>query len=225
MAKILVVGNEQNLYYLLEDDLIKRFHYQVFKAKDANEALRLVKSEKIDLTIIKINQDDEKMLKLVFDIRKLSLITRIINICDKNDEIMLINGLNNGANTYMSEPISLRLLIAQIKAMLNDEIIFKENNDAVYLNENLRLDLLKREAYLNEKFVELSKIEFDLLYYLFQNKNKVISRQDIMNKIWGYNYDKNNRSIDVYIHFLKKKLDLENELINKRSVGYLLKIK
>lgn len=225
MAKILVVGNEQNLYYLLEDDLIKRFHYQVFKAKNANEALRLVKSEKIDLTIIKINQDDEKMLKLVFDIRKLSLITRIIIICDKNDEIMLINGLNNGANTYMSEPISLRLLIAQIKAMLNDEIIFKENNDAVYLNENLRLDLLKREAYLNEKFVELSKIEFDLLYYLFQNKNKVISRQDIMNKIWGYNYDKNNRSIDVYIHFLKKKLDLENELINKRSVGYLLKIK
>lgn len=225
MAKILVVGNEQNLYYLLEDDLIKRFHYQVFKAKNANEALRLVKSEKIDLTIIKINQDDEKMLKLVFDIRKLSLITRIIIICDKNDEIMLINGLNNGANTYMSEPISLRLLIAQIKAMLNDEIIFKENNDAVYLNENLRLDLLKREAYLNEKFVELSKIEFDLLYYLFQSKNKVISRQDIMNKIWGYNYDKNNRSIDVYIHFLKKKLDLENELINKRSVGYLLKIK
>lgn len=225
MAKILVVGNEQNLYYLLEDDLIKRFHYQVFKAKNANEALRLVKSEKIDLTIIKINQDDEKMLKLVFDIRKLSLITRIIIICDKNDEIMLINGLNNGANTYMSEPISLRLLIAQIKAMLNDEIIFKENNDAVYLNENLRLDLLKREAYLNEKFVELSKIEFDLLYYLFQNKNKVISRQDIMNKIWSYNYDKNNRSIDVYIHFLKKKLDLENELINKRSVGYLLKIK
>lgn len=225
MAKILVVGNEQNLYYLLEDDLIKRFHYQVFKAKNANEALRLVKSEKIDLTIIKINEDDEKMLKLVSDIRKLSLITRIIIICDKNDEIMLINGLNNGANTYMSEPISLRLLIAQIKAMLNDEIIFKENNDAVYLNENLRLDLLKREAYLNEKFVELSKIEFDLLYYLFQNKNKVISRQDIMNKIWGYNYDKNNRSIDVYIHFLKKKLDLENELINKRSVGYLLKIK
>lgn len=224
MAKILVIEKEQKFYDLLEDDLIKQNHHQVIRSFDSEDILDKLKNDNIDVALIQLEKDNNTILTLIAKIREFNTKVRIIILCEKDDELGIVKALNNGATTYMIKPILLRRLMAQINALLVDISYFLKEKHIGYINKDVKIDFSKREVYLKNDLVELTKLEYDLLSYLFNNNNKVLSRNNIMTTLWNYEYDKNNRSVDVYIHSLRRKLNLDKEIINKRSVGYILNI-
>jgi len=144
----------------------------------------------------------------------------------KTSEFDAIEGLGSGADLFLKKPISNRELIAQIKALLGH---FKEDklNDADLLSfGDISLDLKQYKAMIKSTEIELTKMEFDLLKFFIINKEQALSRDAILNSIWGFNYDGTTRIVDVHVYNLKKKI--ENSVCffkPVRGVGYSLLLK
>ena len=134
-------------------------------------------------------------------------------------------GLDSGADDYVTKPFSTEELLARIRAALrrNDEGVFRENRLSI---DGLTIDIDKREVIRDGKKVILSKREFDLLEYMMINKNIVLTRDKLLENIWGYDFIGDSNTVDVYIRYLRSKIDdpFEKKLIyTYRGVGYSLK--
>lgn len=224
MAKILVIEDEESLQTILEYDL-KQHNHEVDLCGDGYEGLNLIKNKQYDLAVVDWMLPSYSGIDVIKEVRTFNKRIRLIMLSARNDEMDIVSGLEAGANDYVTKPFSPRELAARIKVALRDVEGYLHEQSFVQVTPSLSIDYPKREVYVNDEIVNLTKLEYDLLTYLVENVNKVVSREEIMQHIWSYNYESENRVIDVYIHSLKKKLKLANDIESKRGVGYIFNVK
>lgn len=223
--KILIVEDEEAIARFLELELNYE-GYDVIKAFDGRDGLKKALEEEIDLIILDIMLPKLNGMEVCRRIRKESLIP-IIMLTAKDDTLDKVMGLDLGANDYMTKPFAIEELLARIRATLrkSTETTVQNQTNSISLGK-LEMDLDKRIVKYLDSEVELTKKEFDLLEYLLNNKNIVVSRESILQKVWGYDFYGDTNIVDVYIRYLRSKLDdfyKEKIIHTVRGVGYIIK--
>ncbi|WAW15605.1 response regulator [Peptostreptococcus equinus] len=226
MERILVIDDEQHIIELLRFNLEVE-GYEVLSSMDGFEAFMMAKNEKPNLILLDWmlpNVSGIDLLKKIRSDKDLSEIP-VIMLTAKNMEEDKIEGLNIGADDYITKPFSVKELMARIKTVLRR---YRSNiDDSILKVGDISLNLEKYEVCVGDNKIELTLKEFELLKLLMKNRGKVLTRDYLLDKIWGYEYFGETRTVDVHIRYLRKKLE-ENGLNEKiietiRGVGYKMK--
>jgi two-component system response regulator ArlR len=220
MINILIADTNEELKKGLEYDF-KQQGYSIKLCDDGMMALNEIKNNRFDLVIIDLDLPSLGGIELIQKIKEVDVKIRVIVLTNRDDEMDIVLGLENGANDYITKPFSPRVLLARVKVALRELTTMLEVPSIIKINDDLVLDNNSRNAYLNDEQVNLSKLEFDLIVYLVINCNRVVTRNELMKNIWNYEFDSKNRIIDVYAHSLRNKLNLKDQLLSKRGIGYI----
>lgn len=226
MQKIGVIEDEKNISDMIKYNLEKE-GYEVYTAYDGQEALELIASQELDLLLLDIMLPSVDGLDICKSVRQ-KMELPIIIISAKADEFDKVLALELGADDYVTKPFSMREVMARVKARLRrkiPEIGAVEEDSGDKLKEgNLEMDLKKYEVSKNGRPVELTLREFELLKFLWQAKGQVFTREDLLTKVWGYEYYGDVRTVDVTIRRLREKIEDDaskaNFVLTKRGVGY-----
>ena len=225
MMNILIVQRDREIQKYLKKGL-KELGYTVEICSDRDDAYYHIKSDNYDLAILDIDIENGNGIELCSEIREINKKIGIIFLSSENDIEKKVQSLDSGADDYIAKPFSFIELAGRIRAILRrseGNINKPENNLTI---KNLKLDLLTREAKRGDREIELTYREFALLEYLIRNKNLVLSRTMIREKIWNMNYTANTNIVDVYMTHLRNKIDKGEEekiIYTVRGVGYILK--
>jgi len=223
--KILVVDDEHNIVDILKVNL-EREGYSVLAAYDGLQALEIASTQNPDLVIL-----DCMLPKMDgFDVcRKLRQHTNIpiLMLTAKSEEIDKVLGLELGADDYITKPFSVREVLARVKAQLR-RISFlensKEDSSKVLSLGDIEIDTDRYEIKLAGKIIELTLREFELVLFLAKNKGQVFSREALLEKVWGYEYYGDVRTVDVTVRRTREKLEPDQQnykyILTKRGVGY-----
>ena len=233
--KILIVDDEKSISDLLVFNLEKE-GYKTITASDGEEAVDLALSQKPDLILLDIMLPKADGLTVCKKIRQTLTKTPIIMLSAKGEEIDKILGLEIGADDYMTKPFSVRELIARVKANLRkieqteqDSMNSGARGNKIVVGD-LSLDLDKFEVEVRGQTVtDLTRREFEVLRYLAQKPGQVVTREDLLEKVWGYEYYGDIRTVDVTIGRIREKIEKNTAnpkiLITKRGVGYYIESK
>lgn len=225
MMNILIMQRDREIQKYLKKGL-KELGYTVEICSDRDDAYYHIKSDNYDLAILDIDIENGNGIELCSEIREINKKIGIIFLSSENDIEKKVQSLDSGADDYITKPFSFIELAGRIRAILRrseGNINKTENNLTI---KNLKLDLLTREAKRGDREIELTYREFALLEYLIRNKNLVLSRTMIREKIWNMNYTANTNIVDVYMTHLRNKIDKGEEekiIYTVRGVGYILK--
>jgi DNA-binding response OmpR family regulator len=184
--------------------------YQVVEADAGSEALRQVESTHPSVVLLEVTLPDAAGFDVCRELRKLDPGVPVIMMSTRSDEIDAVVALEIGADDYVIKPLRLRELVARMAAHLRRARL--ENAEAMRSRLEFRdlvIDVNERRTYKNGKEVELTHTEFDLLTFLASNAGKVLSREKILNSIWGYEYPIETRVIDVHIRNLRRKIETQ----------------
>ncbi|MGN2338244.1 winged helix-turn-helix domain-containing protein [Clostridium cagae] len=223
--KILIVDDEEHIIELLKFNLINA-GYKVLSSNNGIDALKIAKIEKPKLILLDLmlpGLDGFDVCKEVKKDKETQNIS-IIMLTAKGEEIDKILGLELGADDYITKPFSVRELLARVKAVLRRTYpgVDIENNS--YESKGLKIDFDRHEVFINNQKVELTLKEFDLLKILIKNKGKILQRETLLDKIWGYEYIGETRTVDVHIRYLRKKIEEDDKnpkfIETIRGVGY-----
>ncbi|WP_264736735.1 response regulator transcription factor [Cytobacillus firmus] len=224
---ILVAEDEAKIARLLEIEL--EFEgYQVTKAMDGYQAMELYRTGSWDLIILDIMLPGFSGIEILRRIRSKDKQTPILLLTAKSSVEDKVSGLDLGANDYITKPFQIEELLARIRAALRIKSAGTEEpavHDCLEVS-NLKLNEKTREVSRGDQQIELTPREFDLLVYLMTNKRQVLNREQILDAVWGYDFLGDTNVVDVYIRYLRKKIDLPEmpSLIHTiRGVGYVLK--
>ncbi len=226
---ILVVEDDNTLREVLIYNLSKE-GYRVLEAADGRQAVEICRANNPSLVLLDILLPLLSGLEVCKIIRS-EMRAPVIMLTAKADEIDKIVGLEMGADDYLTKPFSMRELLARIKAVLRRTIPEPEagpkaeNEVAQYLGgSDIRIDITRHLVFRGDEAVELNPKEFELLTLLMSNPAKVITREHILGKVWGYDYIGNARTVDVHVHWLRQKLESDVEspahIVTVRGYGY-----
>jgi len=221
VPSILVVDDDPKITSLLRRSLTYA-GYRVHEARNGAEALETAAASKPDLVILDIMLPDIDGFEVC---RRLRAETdSLILMLTARDEVSdRIRGLDSGADDYLVKPFALEELLARVRALLRRRL---PEANRVLAFADLRLDLATREVTRGNRSIELTNKEFELLALFMHNPRRVLTRQEIMDRIWGYDYSGESNVLEVYVGYLRAKLEAEGEkrLIHTvRSVGYVLR--
>lgn len=216
------------MIYVVEDDkairnlvlyALKEKNYQVRGFEDGLNVVESLKNENVDLLILDIMLPEKDGIEILKEVRKFSDIP-IIMLTAKNDEYDKVLGLESGADDYITKPFSILELISRIKAVLRRS----EKKDSEHLSyKNIRVNIKKRTAKIDGEKIDLTYKEFEMLLLFLSNIGNVITREDFLLKIWGYDYEGETRTVDVHIASLRNKLKSAGLHIKTvRNLGYKL---
>jgi len=221
MAKILVIEDEQSIQKLLTYDLTQA-GYEVDNAYDGMNGLKKAKENDYDLIILDLMLPKLDGLEICKQLRKENNDVYIIMLTARDDEIDKIIGLESGADDYMTKPFSPREVLARVKAGLRRQKLNSTEEHLITLG-SLVIDLNRHEVFVNGKLIPLTRKEYDLLLFLIKNKGIALSRDVLLETLWGFEYDGDTRIVDVHIFKLREKLTGSNVVIvTKRGIGYML---
>lgn len=227
---ILVVDDEEHILELIKFNL-ERESYNVLLCDNGEESIYILENNTIDLVILDLMLPGIDGIEVCKRIRRLDKFENlpIIMLTAKGEESDKILGLELGADDYITKPFSVKELTARIKAVLRrskNKEIKKENIKQSIVIKNLVVDTEKHLVTIDGKSIDLTYKEFKLLEILSKNRGKVLSRNYLLDEVWGYNYFGETRTVDVHIRHLRKKIgdDKSNEYIETiRGVGYKMK--
>lgn len=216
------------MIYVVEDDkairnlvlyALKEKNYQVRGFEDGLNVIESLKNENVDLLILDIMLPEKDGIEILKEVREFSDIP-IIMLTAKNDEYDKVLGLESGADDYITKPFSILELISRIKAVLRRS----EKKDSEHLSyKNIRVNIKKRTAKIDGEKIDLTYKEFEMLLLFLSNIGNVITREDFLLKIWGYDYEGETRTVDVHIASLRNKLKSAGLHIKTvRNLGYKL---
>ncbi|RKD26550.1 two-component system, OmpR family, alkaline phosphatase synthesis response regulator PhoP [Caminicella sporogenes DSM 14501] len=223
--RILVVDDEHHILELIQFNLEVN-GFDVLTCDNGEDAVKISKEEEIDLIILDLMLPGINGIEVCKMIReKYHSDVPIIMLTAKGEERDKIQGLEIGADDYITKPFSIGELIARIKAVLRRTEDKSKINDKVIKVKNIVIDTEKHEVQRDNEILELTLKEFELLKMLALNRGKVLSRDVILDKIWGYEYYGDTRTVDVHIRHLRKKIgDTSGEFIETvRGVGYKMR--
>lgn len=229
MTKILVVDDEVSIVKLLQFNLEKS-GFEVVTAFDGRQALDAVKSEQPDFIILDLMLPKLDGMDVCKTLRQERNQTPILMLTAKDDELDKILGLELGADDYLTKPFSPREVIARVKAILRRIQATPEATAApehmVISMGDIRIYPEKYEVYRQEEKVELTPKEFELLHYLASHQGRVLTRDQLLNAVWNYDFIGDSRIVDVHVSHLREKLedDTKNPRYIKtvRGLGYKL---
>ena len=228
MQKILIVEDERKLARYLELELTHE-GYEIRLAHDGRAALQAHEEWKSDLIVLDLMLPELSGIEVCRRIRQKDGVP-IIMLTAKDDVSDKVMGLDMGADDYMTKPFAIEELLARIRVALKRHAgsdSGKEKDSRILTEGALRLDRDSRDVTYEGRVVQLTKKEFDLLEYMMLNRNVALSRNELLDKVWGYSYAGDTNVVDVYIRYLRGKLDdpFQVKLIHTvRGVGYLFKL-
>lgn len=221
--KILVIEDELNIARFIELEL-KYEGYTVDKAHDGRVGLQKALDENYDLILLDVMLPSLNGMEVLRRLRQSSE-TPVIMLTAKDEITDKVMGLDIGADDYMTKPFAIEELLARIRVTFKRKGASQVKTNVLALG-CLTIDLDKHCAYFNNDAIDLTKKEYDLLKYLAENKNIALSRDKLLENVWGYDYFGDTNVVDVYIRYLRSKIDdkYSVKLIHTvRGVGYILK--
>jgi DNA-binding response OmpR family regulator len=231
VEKILIVDDEISLQETLAYNL-KRHGYEVQVAGDGPSALEFARTTKPDLILLDIMLPGMDGFEVCRRLRT-EMSTPVLMLTARDDEIDRVVGLEVGADDYLTKPFSMRELIARVKAMLRRARIIRDEINALQSGadqklvlefDNIKIDLGRRELRVDNTVVNIKPKEFELLIHLIKHKNQVLSRDQILESVWGWEYIGDSRTVDVHVRWLREKIELEpsnpKRIITARGAGY-----
>lgn len=226
MKKILIIEDEENIRELITFNLISE-GYEIEACDNGRTGLDTALSGEFALILLDLMLPELDGYEVIKELRNQGDETPVIMLTAKNEEIDKILGLEFGADDYITKPFSVRELKARIKAVLRR---YEKNigtqavnaEDEIIVIDELKINVPAHEVYVNDKKIELSLKEYELLKTLAENRGHVISREQLLDKVWGYEYYGETRTVDVHIRYLRKKLgeDESKYIETIRGVGY-----
>lgn len=218
-AKILVVDDEQSIIDIVTAYLEKE-NYEVLFAMDGPSALKAARVNKPDLIILDIMLPGIDGVEVLTQLRRESDVY-VIMLTAKAEETDKIVGLSVGADDYLTKPFSPRELVARVKAALRR---LKSGmglpDEKILICERVRIDTGGRQVWVDDRLVDLTATEFDLLKTLAEHRGRVLSREQLVEKVWGFDFYGEIRVVDVHIGHIRQKLGDEGLIATVRGVGY-----
>lgn len=222
--KILVVDDEGHIVELISYNLINS-GYSVLTANNGIDAVRIAKEDNPNLILLDLmipgldGYDVCKAIRSDVNTKNIS----IIMLSAKGEELDKILGLELGADDYITKPFSIRELLARIKAILRRTKSLSESEE-IYRCNDMCINFERREVTILDNKIDLTLKEFELLEILVKNRGKILTRETLLDKIWGYEYVGETRTIDVHIRYLRKKIEVDDKnprfIETIRGVGY-----
>ena len=220
--RLLVVEDEKHLNKTLTERLSK-IGYTVDSCFNGEDALYYIENTQYDGIILDVMMPKISGFQVLRTVRNNKILTPVLMLTAKDSDEDIINGLDFGANDYLTKPFSFDVLCARIRAMLR----VKENMTGSVLEiADLSVDTVARVVKRSDNIIELSSKEYSILEYLMRNKGIVVSKEKIEENIWNYEYEGSSDVIKVYIHHLRKKIDdnYDKKLLHTiKNVGYVIK--
>ncbi len=220
MKRILLIEDEPQIARFVQLELTHE-GYDVTVAHDGRDGLDIFKAHPFDLVLLDIMLPSLNGIEVLRRIRQQSSIP-VIMLTARDSVMDKVSGLDSGANDYITKPFAIEELLARIRSMLRKQVI--QNSTLTF--KSLVLDVNQYVCHVNNSPVELTKKEFDLLHMLLKNKNQVLSREILLEMIWGYEFDGSTNAIDVYVRYLRAKIEdpfNEKFIHTVRGVGYIIK--
>ena len=228
--KVLVVEDEPTLLETLEYNLARE-GYEVHTADDGPTALEVARREHPDLILLDVMLPGLDGFEVCRILRQ-EMSVPVLMLTARDEEVDKVVGLEMGADDYMTKPFSMRELLARVKAMLRRVRLIREELAAVgepvaedrLTFGDLTIDLARREVLRRGKPLGLKPREYELLVFLAQNQGLVLSRDLILERVWGWDYSGGSRTVDVHVHWLREKIEPEparpTRIVTVRGVGY-----
>ena len=214
--RVLIVDDEELIRNIIHDYCINE-GFKTYEAKDGNEALTIIQSHNdIDIVVLDIMMPHMDGFTTYQEIKKIRNIPTII-LSARSEEYDKLNGFDLGVDDYLTKPFSPRELIARIKAIL------KRDNHILdaYEYKGLKIDIKAHSVYVDNKEVELTPKEYELLLFFIENKSIALTREQLLSKIWGYDFYGDDRTVDTHIKTLRSHLGKYRDLIKTiRGAGY-----
>jgi len=218
--KILIIDDEANITDLVSAYL-QREGYELHTAADGPTGLKAARAFKPDLIVLDVMLPGLDGLELLSTLRRESQVY-VILLTSRAEETDKVIGLSMGADDYLTKPFSPRELVARVKAALRRIRSSAPAEADVITTRRLRIDSGSRKAWLDDHEIELTTIEFDLLRTLAENRGRVLSREQLLQQVWGYDFYGEARVIDVHVGHLRQKLGGGDLIATIRGVGYRL---
>jgi len=219
--RVLLVEDEQNVANFLKKGLEEEF-YTVDVAEDGAEGYSIATSKEYDCIILDVMLPELSGIEICKKLRTAGLKTPILMLTALDSVGSKVEGLESGADDYLTKPFAFSELLARIRALLRRA----PDSLSELSMQDLRMDLLSRRVFRGDQEILLTQKGFAILEYFLRNKGRVLSRTQIIENIWGYNFDPNTNVVDVHIKFLREKIDkgFPKKLIHTvRGAGYVLK--
>lgn len=213
---VLIIDDED-----LIRDVVKEYclneGYKVYEAANGIEGLQILETETIDIIVLDIMMPKMDGYTFFSKMKEKYNIPTIV-LSARTEEYDKLFGFSIGIDDYLTKPFSPRELIARIKAILKRS---KKEEKEIFIYKGIKVDFKGRVLYIDDKEINITPKEFDLLAYFINNPNTAITREQILNKVWGYDYFGDDRTIDTHIKILRNKMGTYRDLIvTVRSIGY-----
>ncbi len=234
MEKILLVEDELGIASFVRLELLHE-GYQVQVAEDGRQGLELFQEGTWDLILLDIMLPGINGLEVLRRIRKLSSVP-VILLTARGDTLDKVSGLDAGADDYLPKPFAIEELLARIRSLLRRKNVWgsgtvsaqatSTQDESLLFFRNITLNPKSREVSLDGQLLSLTKTEYQLLFCLMSHKNEALSREQIMNMVWGQEHYIDPNSVDVYVRYLRNKLDVagkESCITTLRGIGYIMK--
>ncbi|MCG5104815.1 response regulator transcription factor [Oceanobacillus alkalisoli] len=222
--KILIIEDEQKLSRVLQLEL-EYENYETGVADNGKDALQLIEDEDWDLVLLDIMIPELSGLEVLRRVRRFDEETAIVLLTARDEIHDKVSGLDLGADDYITKPFQIEELLARIRVLLRRPKAKRENSDELSVGD-LKVNPSAREVTRGEVQIELTPREFDLLVCLLQNKNIVLTREQLINQVWGFDYFGDTNVVDVYIRYLRQKVDKGFDVAfiqTVRGIGYTIK--
>ena len=233
--KVLIVEDDPTLLETLEYSL-KRQGYEVYTAADGRVALEIARQERPDALVLDVMLPGLDGFEVCRILRR-EMSVPILMLTARADEVDKIVGLEVGADDYLTKPFSMRELVARVKALLRRVRLIREELSVERVGSgaagtpgeiltfgDLTIDLTRREVTRQGELLHLKPKEYDLLVFLARNRGIVLSRDLILERVWGWDYDGGSRTVDVHVRWLREKIELDpanpTRIVTVRSIGY-----
>ena len=221
--KILVVDDEKGLAKIIHLNL-EQDGFEVIEAYNGNQAMDKLRTSLPDLVLLDVMMPDIDGFTVLKMIRQIGE-TPVIMLTAKGETDDVIKGLELGADDYVTKPFSPKELTSRIKAVLRrGDFVKDEESGKLVVDDRLTIDFDKHEVWVEGQLVQLRPTEFRLLYHLVQNAGWVLTHDQILNKVWGYEYENEPHYVRLYINYLRKKLEVDpanpKYILTERGVGY-----
>lgn len=219
MSRILIVDDEANIR-----DLIKKYakfeNYEVDEATNGMEAIEKVDSNQYDIIIMDVMMPELDGFSAIKEIRKKYDIPTIV-LSARGEEYDRLHGFDLGIDDYVVKPFSPKELLMRVSAILARYNSKGTKNNNLWQYKDLKIDDNARIVYVNNNRIEMTPKEYNLLMYLINNENKVVTREQLLSQIWGYDFFGDDRTLDTHMKLLRKKLGEYGQcIVTLRGVGY-----
>jgi DNA-binding response OmpR family regulator len=223
--RILIVEDEAEIVRFLKLEL-EHEGYEIISASDGRTGLDLALSESFDLILLDVMLPELNGIEVLRRLRR-EKHTPVIMLTARDTIVDKVTGLDTGANDYITKPFHIEELLARIRAIMRTGVYQTIDSEIIKIHD-LELDTVQRLVTRSGTAVSLTKTQYDLLEYLMRNRNVVLTREQILNKVWGYDYLGDSNVVDVYIRYVRTKIGDTNDdriIETVRGVGYVIREK